>query len=56
MMRMKSGAAVALAAASTALMIYAWGNSALWILNWALIFPAWFIALLARSAERGAGA
>jgi hypothetical protein len=54
--RMQSGMALALATAATALMIYTWGNSALWYLNWALILPAWIIAILARSAGRDAGA
>jgi len=55
-MRMRPTTALALALSATALMVYTWGNSALWILNWALILPAWFIAILARSAARGAGA
>jgi hypothetical protein len=55
-MRLRSGTALTLALSATALMLYTWGNSALWILNWALIFPAWFIALRTRSAVRGAGA
>jgi len=54
--RLRPGTALALALSATALMIYTWGNSALWILNWALILPAWCIAILARSAGRGAGA
>lgn len=55
-MRLKPGAALTLALSATALMIYTWNNSALWVLNWSLILPAWCIAFLARSARRGAGA
>jgi len=54
--RMRPAAALALAMGATALTIYTWGNSAFWIFNWALILPAWFIAILARSTGRGAGA
>jgi len=55
-MRMRSGTALALAMSATVLMIYTWGNSASWILNWALILPAWYIAIRARSAVCDAGA
>lgn len=55
-MQMRPGTALALAVSATVLMIYTWDNRALWILNWTLILPAWFIALRARSAVRDAGA
>ncbi|HEY6923409.1 MAG TPA: hypothetical protein VI653_08070 [Steroidobacteraceae bacterium] len=55
-MRMSPGAALTVAMSATALMIYTWNNSALWILHWALILPAWASAILARSSDRGAGA
>ena len=45
--RIKPAVAFALALAVTVLMICAWSNRALWSLNWALIFPAWYIAALA---------
>jgi hypothetical protein len=53
MIRMRPPLAAALAAVATALMLCAWGNNALWILNWALIFPAWYIAIAAWSPEHG---
>ena len=48
-----------LALTMTVLMICAWSNNALWILNWALILPAWYLVAAAwrssRRAERGRG-
>jgi hypothetical protein len=48
LVRVKPGAAAALAMVATALMIWAWTGGALWVFNWALILPAWYIVLLAR--------
>jgi hypothetical protein len=43
-----------LALIMTALMISAWSNKALWILNWALICPAWYLVATAwRSGQNG---
>ncbi len=42
--QIKPGRAFAIAAMVTALTLCAWMNNALWILNWALIGPAWYIA------------
>jgi len=53
MIRIRPGVALAVAGLATALMVCAWGNGALFSLNWALIFPAWFIALLAWSPANG---
>jgi hypothetical protein len=52
LIRIKPGAAVALATVATALMLWAWTGRALWILNWALILPAWYIVMMARSPRR----
>jgi hypothetical protein len=49
--RIKLDPAVVLAVAVTVLMISAWSSKALWILNWALIWPAWYMVATAwRSA------
>jgi hypothetical protein len=48
--RLKRTAAFLLAAAITILMIAAWTNSALWILNWLLLCPAWYLVATARRA------
>ncbi|MBV8114394.1 MAG: hypothetical protein JO300_06600 [Silvibacterium sp.] len=39
-----SRTAFLLAATITALMISAWSNQALWVHNWALVLPAWYLA------------
>jgi hypothetical protein len=48
-----------LALTMTVLMICAWSNNALWILNWVLVLPAWYLVAAAwrssRRAERGRG-
>lgn len=44
-----------LALTVTVLMISAWSNQALWILNWALVLPAWYLAATAWRSRRGAG-
>jgi len=41
--RISLRAASLLALTMTALMISAWSHQALWILNWALILPAWYL-------------
>jgi hypothetical protein len=47
--RISRGLTIALATLVTALMVCAWTNQGLWILNWALVFPAWYMALSART-------
>lgn len=42
--RIEPGFAFAVAALVTALTLCAWMSQALWIVNWALIGPAWYIA------------
>jgi hypothetical protein len=43
-----------LALTITVLMISAWSSKALWIFNWALIWPAWYLAAAAwRSGQEG---
>jgi hypothetical protein len=38
----------------TVLMISAWSNQALWVLNWALLCPAWYLVATApRSGQKG---
>ena len=43
-----------LAATITVLMISAWSNQALWVLNWALVLPAWYLAAAAWRSKGGA--
>ena len=50
--RIPFAAAVALATCVTALMISAWTNQALWILNWALIWPVWYLVATAARSRR----
>jgi hypothetical protein len=46
--------ASALALTMTVLMISAWSNQALWVRNWALLYPAWYLAAAAwRSGQKG---
>jgi hypothetical protein len=49
--RLNLGTAAFLAVAITGIMIFAWGSDALWIFNWALIGPAWY--LVARAWRSG---
>jgi len=46
---------LALAATITVLMISAWSNQALWVLNWALVLPAWYLAAAAWRSRGEAG-
>ncbi len=46
--RLRFAPAFLLAATITVLMIAAWNSSALWIFNWLLICPAWFLVAMAR--------
>jgi hypothetical protein len=46
-------AASLLALTMTVLMICAWSNNALWILNWALILPAWYLVAAAWRSSQG---
>jgi hypothetical protein len=45
--RLKPTTAFLLAATITVLMIAAWTNSALWIVNWLLLCPAWYLVATA---------
>jgi hypothetical protein len=47
--------ALLLAETITVLMIAAWSNQALWVNNWALILPAWYLAATALRPRVGAG-
>lgn len=42
-----------LALTTTALMVSAWSSGALWILNWALISPPWYLAAIAWRSAKG---
>ena len=48
--RISLNSAFLLAVTTTALMIFAWSNDALWILNWALIWPVWYLVATARKS------
>ncbi|NYF79237.1 hypothetical protein [Granulicella arctica] len=43
--------AVILAALVTVLMVFTWSNVGLWALNWALLWPAWYMVATARSND-----
>ena len=47
--------ALLLAATITVLMISAWSNQALWIHNWALVLPAWYLVATAWRSKRQTG-
>jgi hypothetical protein len=49
--RLKRTTAFLLAATITVLMIAAWTNSALWIVNWLLLCPAWYLVATARWSD-----
>jgi hypothetical protein len=49
--RLRLAPAFLLAATMTILMISAWTNSALWIFNWPLLVPAWFLVATARRSS-----
>ena len=52
--RISFRAASVLALTMTVLMISAWSNQALWVRNWALLCPAWYLAATAwRSGQEG---
>jgi hypothetical protein len=52
--RISFRAASVLALTMTVLMISAWSNDALWIVNWVLLFPAWYLVAEAwRSGPKG---
>lgn len=40
--------ALAVATSVTGLMVFAWNSNALWILNWGLLCPPWFLVATAR--------
>lgn len=49
------GVALLLAATITVLMISAWSNQALWVHNWALVLPAWYLVATAWRSKRQTG-
>ena len=50
--RIQLAQATVLAAAVTVLMILMWSGSAAWFLNWALIWPAWYMVATAQRLGR----
>jgi hypothetical protein len=50
--RLRRGHAFLLAAAITMLTTAAWIDNALWVLNWFLLFPAWYLVVTARRGAR----
>jgi hypothetical protein len=53
--RLRRIPAFLLAATITVLMAAAWTSSALWIFNWLLLCPAWFLVATAGSSETSRG-
>jgi hypothetical protein len=55
--RVARGAAFAVAVAVTGLMLFAWNDRSLWIMNWALLLPVWYVVAKAwrPGQERQAG-
>jgi hypothetical protein len=52
--RISLAGASLLAVTVTVLMVFAWNHQALWVLNWALLWPAWYLVVTAsRSSEEG---
>lgn len=49
--RLTRGPALLLAVIITIVMIVAWTSSALWVVNWLLICPAWYLVATARNSE-----
>jgi hypothetical protein len=49
MLRLPLRHAVALAATMTLLMTWAWTSNALWVFNWLLLYPAWYLVATART-------
>jgi hypothetical protein len=41
-----------LAVTVTVLMIFAWTHQALWVLNWSLVLPAWYLVAAARRSRQ----
>jgi hypothetical protein len=52
---LKLPSAIVLAVAVSALMFATWNGSAGWFLNWALLWPAWYIVATARTYGRETG-
>ena len=50
--RLWFGWACLLAGTVTVLMVFAWVHQALWVLNWALVLPAWYQVAVARRSRR----
>lgn len=50
--RISLGWASLLAVTVTLLMIFAWSHQALWVLNWALVLPAWYLVATARRSRQ----
>lgn len=50
--RISLRAALAVAVLVTVLMLLAWSNKALWVYNWALIWPTWFLVVSAWRTEQ----
>lgn len=53
--RLRFAPAFLLAATITVLMIAAWTDNALWVFNWLLISPAWFLVAMACRSDNGDG-
>ena len=47
----KPSAATSVALAATGLTLCAWSNGALWVLNWALVVPAWYMVIQAYGSK-----
>jgi hypothetical protein len=53
--RIKLRSAILLAVTVTVLMILAWSNQSLWVFNWVLIWPAWYVVAIARKSGKEIG-
>jgi hypothetical protein len=48
--RIRFGVALVLAFSVTALTVFLWSNGRLWVVNWSLVWPVWYIVFTARHA------
>ncbi len=54
-MQIRLRTAIALAVPVTALMVFTWSSKGLWVANWSLIWPVWYIVATAQRSSECAG-